>query len=1056
MRRMAPLFALLLVLGLAACSGGGGGEAAGGDTVTGQDGTGTGGDSAAGTDSGTDPCVGISECALTDAPQCADTTSVQSCITNAAGCTVWSAPQACAADQTCQNGVCEGACVPDCTGKVCGDDGCGGTCAPGCAAGETCTAGQCTACVGDCTGKSCGDDGCGVSCGTCGANQTCNATGQCEGVCAPACNGKMCGPDGCGGTCGTCGAGFACNAAGACENVCVASCEGKLCGNDGCGGSCGFCPAGQDCVNGACQGCQANCTDRECGPDGCGASCGTCGADETCQAGQCIGCVANCEGKTCGGDGCGGSCGTCAAGQACDAGTCAACTANCEGKHCGNDGCGGSCGTCSDGLTCLGNTCVCVPDCDGKTCGDNGCGGSCGTCAAAEACVDGTCEACTPNCGAAVCGDDGCGGSCGACAVGESCQVGACVGGCVPDCTNNDCGSDGCGSVCGSCLPTERCTPAGQCVAETTGGCADYFFCANNCPDNDQACYAACYDALTPGGQTRYGNLVNCLQTRCATCYDGADVGTCLQNCAVAECTTDYGTCFYMDGMADCTMTYTCLDGCTEQACVTACYEELSPQGFVDVVAWQTCLADNCATCGAPDPSPADITQCNACAQTVADGVCNPEALACFGVCEPQCTDRECGADGCGGLCGSCTGGDVCNAAGACVPAGTGGNCSSYFDCAGGCPQGDTACIDTCRGTLGAASLALLDGYVTCANTNCAAATTNEEFSDCIIANCAAEYAGCVYEGGTVDCGPFYGCLVDCPDQACTDGCFDTVSPDAWVEAVLWENCIGEACPVCSDPAGTEQACVECTNAAGDGACAATTDACYGAACAADCAGKQCGFDGCGGYCGFCAEGACNDAGQCEVCVPECGANTCGPDGCGGSCGACAAGEGCVDGQCEAGACDNNGFSAAGGQTAEWSAQASALLYAADSSATDPTDSLYLEFWTDFGGVSAPGTYELAATAEEQNYATCGNCVLIGKGCTTGLGCEGAFFATGGTMTITSIGETGGTLTGTLTGVTMVQVTIDPDTYQSTPVDGGEGWCIDTFAFTAPITAAAQ
>ncbi len=36
-------------------------------------------------------------------------------------------------------------CDPDCTGKVCGDNGCGGFCAPGCAAGQTCSNGQCMA-----------------------------------------------------------------------------------------------------------------------------------------------------------------------------------------------------------------------------------------------------------------------------------------------------------------------------------------------------------------------------------------------------------------------------------------------------------------------------------------------------------------------------------------------------------------------------------------------------------------------------------------------------------------------------------------------------------------------------------------------------------------------------------------------------------------------------------------------------------------------------------------------------------------------------------------------
>lgn len=39
---------------------------------------------------------------------------------------------------------CEGQCIPNCTGKVCGDDGCEGTCPPGCGGGEICNStGQC-------------------------------------------------------------------------------------------------------------------------------------------------------------------------------------------------------------------------------------------------------------------------------------------------------------------------------------------------------------------------------------------------------------------------------------------------------------------------------------------------------------------------------------------------------------------------------------------------------------------------------------------------------------------------------------------------------------------------------------------------------------------------------------------------------------------------------------------------------------------------------------------------------------------------------------------------
>ena len=60
----------------------------------------------------------------------------------------------------------------------------------------------------DCEGKVCGDDGCGVSCGECTGPQEECQNGKC--VCQPDCAGKECGPDGCGGNCGQCPSGCEC------------------------------------------------------------------------------------------------------------------------------------------------------------------------------------------------------------------------------------------------------------------------------------------------------------------------------------------------------------------------------------------------------------------------------------------------------------------------------------------------------------------------------------------------------------------------------------------------------------------------------------------------------------------------------------------------------------------------------------------------------------------------------------------------------------------------------------------------------------------------------
>ena len=247
------------------------------------------------------------------------------------------------------------------------------------------------ACIPDCDGKDCGDDGCGGSCGTCEAGLTCNASGQCveEDVCDPVANcvGKNCGDDGCGGICGVCGCGEQCES-GLCDFI---ACEGKDCGPDGCGGSCGTCDDGnpcdgiETCENWQCieatpldcddgnpctddfcvemQGCQHSPNDDNQCNDGnpcttgdycAGGFCGFTGLDDCDDGNDCtddscetdLGCVhVPLTGQSCqSGDGI-------CVGDAC-------CIFVCQGKECGDDGCGGVCGNCGTDQVCAGVICV--------------------------------------------------------------------------------------------------------------------------------------------------------------------------------------------------------------------------------------------------------------------------------------------------------------------------------------------------------------------------------------------------------------------------------------------------------------------------------------------------------------------------------------------------------------------------------------------------------------------------------------------------------------------------------------------------------------------------
>jgi len=64
---------------------------------------------------------------------------------------------------------------------------------------------------------------------------------------------------------------------------------------------------------------------------------------------------------------------------------------------------------------------------------------------------------------------------------------------------------------------------------------------------------------------------------------------------------------------------------------------------------------------------------------------------------------------------------------------------------------------------------------------------------------------------------------------------------------------------------------------------------------------------------------------------------------------------------------------------------------------------------------------------------------------------ERIFLSTAGELDIQSIGPPGVPFSGTLSNASLVEVTIDWDTFVSTPVPGGETRCIETFFFDTPI-----
>ncbi|OIP39119.1 MAG: hypothetical protein AUK47_10555 [Deltaproteobacteria bacterium CG2_30_63_29] len=129
--------------------------------------------------------------------------------------------------------------------------------------------------------------------------------------------------------------------------------------------------------------------------------------------------------------------------------------------------------------------------------------------------------------------------------------------------------------------------------------------------------------------------------------------------------------------------------------------------------------------------------------------------------------------------------------------------------------------------------------------------------------------------------------------------------------------------------------------------------------------------------------------------------------------------------------------------TATWG---TIVQYSGNSDTIAPLDTLSIQLY--YGAtpetLSGPGTVELDADPADQNYQTCTTCVLIYVS-------TKVFYATAGTLTVTTMGSTDGSLfKGTLTNLKLEEVTIDSD-YLSTPVVDGATWCIDSYPFSTKI-----
>ena len=104
----------------------------------------------------------------------------------------------------------------------------------------------------------------------------------------------------------------------------------------------------------------------------------------------------------------------------------------------------------------------------------------------------------------------------------------------------------------------------------------------------------------------------------------------------------------------------------------------------------------------------------------------------------------------------------------------------------------------------------------------------------------------------------------------------------------------------------------------------------------------------------------------------------------------------------------------------------------------DTTSLLSVESYAEWDGPTAPGTYSLDGI----NYADCGLCVVAYTDCND-EGCDALLYADEGTVEIESIDlMSGGSVTVTLIDVVLTEVTVDEETFISTPVANPRTFCL--------------
>ncbi len=318
-----------------------------------------------------------------------------------------------------------------------------------------------------------------------------------------------------------------------------------------------------------------------------------------------------------------------------------------------------------------------------------------------------------------------------------------------------------------------------------------------------------------------------------------------------------------------------CVDG-TAPVCVDGSSRKRCYQGVDGCPVWspvqscgegEECVNGDCFFC---------TPQCanRECGDDLCGGSCGlcEEDWCCMGgtcvKCEPDCFGKVCGPDWAGGNCGDCPDGTIC-AAGTCQ-AKASGMCSDLNGCLNDCPSWDNACWSGCfefATSLGSQHFTQL---AECTMVMCLHCWDGDEGNDegdlcyqqCLQTSCLDEFATCTLYLGHLSCSDAYACLDACTgtDVECSAQCIEVMTPAAYKAGLAWEACM---LPLCPDELG-EEVQNECKITVAAGECADVYASCFGP-CESWCAPQQnCGPDQCTGVCGICPPGShCGNGWEC-------------------------------------------------------------------------------------------------------------------------------------------------------------------------------------------------